>query len=441
MMMKNKLIGGLQMNEIIEKTVSKQGLNLHFIPTKKFKTLTFVAKLRAPLKRETISKRALLPFVLRQATQSYTNRTDLQLKLDDLYGAVLSIDGTKKGEEHIISFRMEIANERYLPGEDTFTKEALQLLEELMFKPYLENEHFSEKIFNREKSTLKQRIQAIRDNKIRYANMRLIDEMCGDEAYGIHVNGYEADLDSLTNEELYRYYKEIITTDQFDFYVVGDFNPDGMENEITAVINSQAKEKPIERVFSEYEKKMELNEVIEKEPIQQAKLHIGYRTNTVYSDKDYPALQVFNGIFGGYPSSKLFINVREKNSLAYYASSQLESHKGLLFVLSGIAPEDFEQARDIIREQMQEMKTGNFTDDEIEEIKEMLIHSFRETMDNNHGLVELFYQQQVADTKFSLEELFSRINAVTKEDVVQVAGKVEEDTLYLLTSEGGEQNE
>ena len=123
------------MNLIMEQTVFKNGLNLHFIPTKKFKTLTFVVKLRAPLEIETITKRALLPNVLRQATASYPNRTELQLKLDDLYGAVLSIDGGKKGENHIISFRMEIANERYVPSEDKIIEEAIRLLSELIFHP------------------------------------------------------------------------------------------------------------------------------------------------------------------------------------------------------------------------------------------------------------------------------------------------------------------
>jgi len=379
-----------------------------------------------------------LPAVLRQATVNYPNRTELQLKLDDLYGAVLSVDGGKKGESHVISFRMEIANERYLPGEDNITEAAIKLLEELMFKPHLENNLFSETIFNREKSTLKQRIQAIKDDKISYANTRLIDEMCEGEPYALHVNGYEADLETLTNDALYKYYKDMTTTDQLDFYVVGDFDPKIMEEKVTAIMKRQVIETTEKKSSLSTKEMTAPKEIIEKEPIQQAKLHIGYRTNTIYSDDDYPALQVFNGIFGGFPSSKLFINVREKNSLAYYATSRVESHKGLLFVLSGIAPEDFEKARDIIREQMVEMKAGNFTEEQLDEAKEMIIHSLRETMDNNHGLAELFYQQQISGTNLSLQEVLEKITAVTIEDVINVGQKIEEDTIYLLTAEGGE---
>lgn len=426
------------MNVITEQKVNKNGKILHFIPTKKYKTLTFVAKFSAPLSRETITKRALLPYVLRQATESYTNRTDLQLKLDDLYGAVLSIDAVKKGDNHIISFRLEIANERYLPAEDQITKEAIHLLKELIYQPYLENGIFSEKIFKREKATLRQRIQAVRDDKLRYANMRLIDEMCKDEVYALHVSGYEEDLNGLTNEQLFQYYQEMIVTNQLDIYVVGDFDPEKMNTEMKEIMVHESADSKPKPAALDIKNIAKVKEIIEKDVIQQAKLHLGYRTNVTFSDKAYPALQVFNGLFGGFPNSKLFINVREKNSLAYYATSQIESHKGLLLVLSGIAPEDFEKARDIIREQMAEMKAGNFTEEDLEETKEMIVHSLKETMDSNQGLVELFYQLQAAETDFSLQDLFTGIEKVTKEDVVEVAQKVEEDTLYLLTAEGGE---
>lgn len=429
------------MTVIAEKSVNINGYRFHFVPTKKFKTLTIAAKLRAPLTADTITKRALLPYILRQATKSYPTRRDLQLKLDDLYGAVLSIGGTKKGEQHIISFRMEIANERYLPEGEEFIAEAVQLFEELLFQPYQEEGLFSEKVFLREKETLKQKIQAIKDDKIKYANMRLIDEMCEDEAFSLHVSGYESELETLSNKQLIDYYKTMIDEDAIDMYVVGDFEPAEMEAKLGRIFTKTRNEKVANLTTLTGKNPVAVKEIIENEPIQQAKLHIGYRTNTVYSDTDYPALQVFNGIFGGFPSSKLFINVREKNSLAYYASSQVESQKGLLFVFSGIAPEDYEKARDIIREQMDEMKAGNFTDDEIAEAKKMIIHYLREAMDSNYGLVEIFHQQHLSGVSMNLQDLFDRINAVTKEDILNVAAKIQEDTLYLLTPKGGENDE
>src|SRR5699024_5653345 len=132
-------------------------------------------------------------------------------------------------------------------------------------------------------------------------------------------------------------------------------------------------------------------------------------------------LQVFNGLFGGFPNSKLFINVREKNSLAYYAASRIESHKGLLFVFSGIASENYEKAKDIIQEQMDAMKKGDFTEKELEETKDLLVNQLLETMDSSRGIVELFYQQVVGGKKLPPNELIDQIKQVTKEDIVRVA--------------------
>ncbi|WP_085992359.1 EF-P 5-aminopentanol modification-associated protein YfmF [Oceanobacillus senegalensis] len=425
------------MQEITEKRLDEQGMHIHFIQSKKYKTLNIIAKLRGHLDRETVTKRALLPYILKQGTKSYPTRKDLQLKLDDLYGAVLSVDGGKKGENHILTFRLELANPKYLPETSSITEEGIALFSEILLNPNVKDNSFDKQTFEREVETLKQKISSIKDNKMQYANMRLIDEMCKGEPYELHVHGYEDDLNSLTPEGLYEYYQQLLQEDQFDIYVLGDFNEEEMRNLITSNIKRNETSKQITVALDEPED-VQSNEIIETENVQQAKLHIGYRTNIRYKDKDYPALQVFNGIFGSFPSSKLFINVREKNSLAYYASSKMESHKGLLFVFSGIAPENFEKARDIIREQMTAMKNGDITEEQLNETKELIINQLLETMDHPQGIIELLYQQVIGGTEISPNELLTRIKEVKKEEVIAVAQKIQEDTVYLLTSEGGQ---
>ena len=144
-------------------------------------------------------------------------------------------------------------------------------------------------------------------------------------------------------------------------------------------------------------------------------------------------------MFGGFPSSKLFVNVREKNSLAYYAASRLESHKGLLIVFSGIEGENYEQARSIIELQMQALKDGDFTDVDLEETKELIISQLRETLDSTQGIIELLYQQVLGNKRLTPDEFINNISTVTKEDVVDVAQEVREHTIYLLKNESGEQ--
>ncbi len=285
--------------------------------------------------------------------------------------------------------------------------------------------------------TLKQKINAIIDDKMAYANMRLIDEMCVDEAYALHVHGYEEDLEEMTATNTYEYYQSMLQEDQLDIYIVGDFQEDMMVDKITAAIDKEINPQVIEKQEIRQESHPEVNVVIEEQDIQQAKLHFGYRTNCTFNDHGYPALQVFNGLFGGFPSSKLFINVREKNSLAYYAASRLESHKGLLLVFSGIAANDYEKARDIIELQMTAMKEGQFTEDELSETKDLIVNQLLETLDNPQGIVELLYQQVLGDKEISPDELINNIQKVTKEEVIEVARNIQEDTIYLLTSKEG----
>jgi len=428
------------MGTIQEKVQLENGLNLHFIQSDKYKTITLVAKLRAPLERETITKRALLPYILKQGTKSHPTRSELQLKLDDLYGAVLSCNGSKKGENHIITIRLEVANEKFIPQESSIINQAIRLFSEILFYPNTTDSGFAEVVFEREKSTLKQKINAVQDDKMSYANMRLIDEMCEGEAYQLHVHGYEEDLNKISNKDLYQYYKEMLEQDELDIYVLGDFDEETVKN---ALLNEMSRDhQHSHNYITNQEKTIEKpQEVVEKQNIQQAKLHIGYRTNVTYKDDDYYALQVFNGLFGAFPSSKLFINVREKNSLAYYASSRMESHKGLLFVFSGIAPADFEKARDIIRVQVSAMKDGDFTEEELNETKDLINNQLKETMDHPQGLIEMLYQQVIGNKKMTPTQLMEGIRGVRKEDVIQVATKLEEDTIYLLTNEGDGKNE
>ena len=265
-------------------------------------------------------------------------------RLDELYGASLYIEGAKKGNNHIISFRLEVANENYLPTETPILQQAISLFQEIIFSPRIENSRFIETVVEREKQTLENKIKAIFDNKLVYANNRLIEEMCNNERFQIHKDGYIEDLPKINGQNLFEYYQQLLKEDRMDLYVLGDFDIKNMENLLIDSFSRESEQPELTNTVNETPTITELKEVKETQPVQQAKLHIGYRTNCTYKDDDYFALQVFNGIFGGFPSSKLFVNVREKHSLAYYAASRIESHKGLLIVYSGIAPEDEKKA-------------------------------------------------------------------------------------------------
>ncbi|CDQ19681.1 Predicted Zn-dependent peptidase [Halobacillus karajensis] len=422
-----------------ETLLEKEGYRLHILPSKKYKTINIVAKFKAPLKREGITERALLPHVLQKATNNHPNVRSLQSAFENLYGTALSSDGSKKGENHVISFRMEVVNEAYLNDQEPILEEAFQLFHEVLFDPKMEGEGFDASIVAREKQTLEQKITSIKDDKMSYANMRLMDHMCEEEPYALHVHGYLDDFANITPEKLYSYYKDMIRKDMLDVYVIGDMDTNTIEKLTDKYFSRKESTNVDNDQLSVTKEVKQVNEVMEREEVNQGKLHLGYRTYTKFGDDDYYALQIFNGIFGGFPSSKLFMNVREKHSLAYYAASRFESHKGLLLVFSGVDPKDFDQAKSIILEQMDAMKQGDFTEKQVEETKEQVINQLQETMDNANGLIEVLYHQMLSGAEMPANELIENIRTVTKEQVVQMAKKIELDTIYFLTSnEGGE---
>ncbi|NUH86641.1 EF-P 5-aminopentanol modification-associated protein YfmF [Bacillus thuringiensis] len=412
------------------------GLRVHIIPTDKYKTNTFVFRFKAPLNEETVTERALLPYVLQSATEKLPSVIRLRQYLEELYGSSLAVDVSKKGEDHIISIYVDIANEVYLHDAPPLFEKALSMLSDIVLHPATEGNGFLSSIVESEKRALLQRIEATYDDKMRYANERLIEEMCKVEPYRLSANGKKESVMSITNESLYQYYQKVLAEDEMDLYIIGDIS----ENAVDLVSKYfSISTRPVrERNVLLHRRNNEEKEVVEKQELKQSKLHIGYRTFVTYKDEDYFALQLFNGLFGGFSHSKLFVNVREKNSLAYYAASRFESHKGLLFVMSGIEAKNYEKAVEIIKEQMLAMQNGEFSEEEIHQTKSVIQNQILEAIDTPRGFVEMLYHGIISDRTRPVEEWLTGIESVTKEEIVKVAKNIELDTIYFLQGTEGE---
>ncbi|MBO1582280.1 EF-P 5-aminopentanol modification-associated protein YfmF [Bacillus sp. XF8] len=412
------------------------GLRVHMIPTDKYKTNTFVFRFKAPLNEETVTERALLPYVLQSATEKLPSVIRLRQYLEELYGSSLAVDVSKKGEDHIISIYVDIANETYLQDAPPLFEKALSMLSDIVLHPATEGSGFLQSIVESEKRALVQRIEATYDDKMRYANERLIEEMCKVEPYRLSANGQKERVASITNETLYRYYQKVLAEDEMDLYIIGDIAEEaiGLVGKYFSIAPRTAKEKNVIL----HKRNNEEQEIVEKQELKQSKLNIGYRTYITYRDEDYFALQLFNGLFGGFSHSKLFVNVREKNSLAYYAASRFESHKGLLFVMSGIEAKNYEKAVEIIKEQMKAMQSGDFSEEEIHQTKSVIQNQILEAIDTPRGFVEMLYHGVIAERTRPVEEWLTGIERVTKEEIVKVANSIELDTIYFLHGTEGE---
>ncbi|AYF07799.1 MULTISPECIES: EF-P 5-aminopentanol modification-associated protein YfmF [Bacillus] len=412
------------------------GLRVHIIPTDKYKTNTFVFRLKAPLNEETVTERALLPYVLQSATEKLPSVIRLRQYLEELYGSSLAVDVSKKGEDHIISIYVDIANEVYLHDAPPLFEKALSMLSDIVLHPAIEGNGFLPSIVESEKRALLQRIEATYDDKMRYANERLIEEMCKVEPYRLSANGKKESVSSITSESLYQYYQKVLAEDEMDLYIIGDISENAVDlvNKYFSISARPARERNVLL----HKRNNEEKEVVEKQELKQSKLHIGYRTFITYKDEDYFALQLFNGLFGGFSHSKLFVNVREKNSLAYYAASRFESHKGLLFVMSGIEAKNYEKAVEIIKEQMLAMQNGDFSEEEMHQTKSVIQNQILEAIDTPRGFVEMLYHGIISERTRPVEEWLTGIESVTKEEIVKVAKNIELDTIYFLHGTEGE---
>ncbi len=412
------------------------GLRVHIIPTDKYKTNTFVFRFKAPLNEETVTERALLPYVLQSATEKLPSVIRLRQYLEELYGSSLAVDVSKKGEDHIISIYVDIANEVYLHDAPPLFEKVLSMLSDIVLHPATEGNGFLPSIVESEKRALLQRIEATYDDKMRYANERLIEEMCKVEPYRLSAHGKKEIVSSITNESLYQYYQKVLAEDEMDLYIIGDISENAVD--LVSKYFSISARPARERNVLLHKRNNEEKEVVEKQELKQSKLHIGYRTFITYKDEEYFALQLFNGLFGGFSHSKLFVNVREKNSLAYYAASRFESHKGLLFVMSGIEAKNYEKAVEIIKEQMLAMQNGDFSEEEMHQTKSVIQNQILEAIDTPRGFVEMLYHGIISDRTRPVEEWLTGIESVTKEEIVKVAKNIELDTIYFLQGTEGE---
>ncbi|WP_100404428.1 EF-P 5-aminopentanol modification-associated protein YfmF [Bacillus solitudinis] len=423
------------MKGMIEKNHHLPGMNVHTVKTDKYKTNTLVLMLKAPLSNETVANRALLPQVLQSSTAGFPSRKQFREKLDSMYGAMLTTDVQKKGEQHVITLRIDVANERFLSDSTPLFHQAIELLGEVLLNPHVEGKGFTTSAVENEKRALIQKIQSVYDDKMRYANVRITEEMCKDEPFRLTAFGTEQQVETLSSESLYDYYQTLLNTDRIDLYMIGAISEEDALQKVTEVfgkLSSRQASLGDGRPSSPSPEVRNENVVHEEQDVKQGKLHIGFRTYTTYADADYVAMQVCNGLFGGFSHSKLFINVREKESLAYYAASRYESHKGILVVMAGIEFSKYERAVTIIKEQLKTMQSGEFTEKEVEQTKAMLKNQILETVDVARGHVEISYHQVVSGYNRSLEQWIEEIDAVTKEDMIRVAKKIKLDTIYFL---------
>ncbi|HEY8363454.1 MAG TPA: pitrilysin family protein [Tissierellaceae bacterium] len=413
-----------------ERIQIKSGINLNLIKTDKFKSNLLSFYFLRPLTREEVTKNALLPLVLKRGTMELKTNLEIQKKLEENYGANLSVAINKRGEKHVLRFSVETINGEYINNKE-YIYDVFNLLKSIIFNPLLEEGYFKKSYVEQEKENLKRKIESRINDKRSYAIDRCIEEMCKNERFGIYPLGSIEDLPKIDEEILYKHYKKVIETSPIEIFFVGNYDDDMVlyMKEMANIERGEIIDIPREQIISRVKTK---NMVYEDLDVNQGKLVLGFRTGIPYEDRLYNGLLVGSDILGGGPNSKLFKTVREKESLAYYITSTVFKYKSILLVDGGIEFENFEKTIDIIKEQIEEIQQGNFSEDDIEISKESLKSSTRSIKDSIFLISEYFFSQILSNDKRTLDEVIADIDKVTKGEIVEAMSKLTIDTIYFM---------
>lgn len=419
---------------MFKKVELQEGVTLYIRKSEQFKTVNFSVKWKTALDEKKSAPRAVLANILEESNGRYRSQTEFRNALDELYGTVLYTDAGKRGETHIVSLSAECVNDEYLT-EDGVLEEVLSLIKTVIFDPNVVDGQFDETVVNREKRSVKERIRSLYDDKTRYAQKRMLELLRPDSAASAPSYGTEEDVDALTSADLFAAYESMLNEDEIDIYVVGDIDEDEMTEKIRTLLTFNSR-KVHERQTATQQtatQVMEVRHVREKQDMKQGKLHLGFTTPVTFRHPDYAKMQMTNGVFGGFAHSKLFINVREKESMAYYASSSYSSHYGLLYVMAGIDAELEEKAVKLISEQLTALQQGEITDLEMEQTKALLANGIKSAFDSARGQIEVFDQYKELDENFTADTIIAGWESVTKDDVKNMASEIKLEIVYLLS--------
>ena len=418
----------------ITTTELMEGVKLHKIDTKKYKTNLLAIYLTSKLDRKHVTENALMLAILRRGTNKLKTQEDINIKLEELYGADFNCGIDKLCNDSVFKFYMESLNDEFLYEKENVLEQSTQMLFDIVFSPLTENGMFNEEYFNSEKENLRQIIRSRKDNKGAYA--RCIEEMYKDEPYGLFTYGYEEDLDKIKNKELYNAYLEMLKNSKIDIFVSGNFS-EGNSN-VDEIIKKQINEKNVQPrnidVYVENEVKEPVAEKVVRETmdVSQGKLVIGLDV-TKLEPEDKAVASVYNAILGGGANSKLFQNVREKASLAYSAGSLYIKNKNSIVIRSGIEQKNYEKALEIIEKQIDDMKQGNFDETDMKNAKQLIVASFKSMEDEQDSTISYYFGKEMEQENADIATYISQIENVTKEQIVKVAQNVTINTIYFLS--------
>ena len=404
------------------------GVMLHLIKESKFKTVRLMVRFREEMSADTLGKRVLISNMLESTNAVYQTGKDFSRKLSEMYGASFTTGVAKKGKQHLLSLNMSIVNPK-LVDFDTLGA-AVDFLKIAIFQPDAANGQFNPEIFKREQRNLLHYLASMNDDRSYYASRQLANLFFEDENQALPSVGTSELIAKENPKAVFEYYQKMLTDNAIDIFVLGDVDEKRM---IERFSDFNFTDRAVSKEIFYQQSLTESSVVTDEKEVAQSILQFAYQMPIVYGDKNYLALQVMNGLLGGFAHSKLFTNVREKASLAYSISSTFDSFTGFLKIAAGIDVENYEEAKSLIFEQLEAIKSGDFTELEVEQTKTMLRNAYFVGQDSPSNTIELEYVKALIPYKFlPMSEFLKALESVSKADLINVAKSLNLQAEYFM---------
>ncbi len=418
------------MNSIDRRQIA-QGVNFSAISENRFKTMKISATVLVPLCEDTASAYALLTQVMTRSCEEYPDFTALSKKLSSLYGASLSGGARKLGESLALTFSVSGLDDRYALTQESISEELSRMLCSVIFKPLLCGEAFENEEVEQERRQLIELAESEINDKRVYANNRLIELMCEGEPYSLRRYGSVEAIKKVTAQELYKTWQTMLESARFEIFFIGESSAD-TARAVFAEEFAKIKRDVFLLSTNIVRSADNVRDFEDKMEVAQAKLLLGFRAGVGGTDEGVTAMRLMCAILGGSAHSKFFVNVREKQSLCYYCVSRYQRAKGIVTVESGVEFDNIEKTKEAVLAELDAIRKGNVTDDEIDFAKLSVANDFVSICDTVSGIGE-WYVSQLADARLlSVEEAIEDFNSVTKEQIIEAANKLTLDTVYVL---------
>ena len=417
--------------------LEQKNYHLHVIETNRFKTVFVRVNFKRKLKKEEIVFRNMLVNVLFESTQKYPTKRLMEIETEELYELGYRGSNYASGKYSVMSLDTIFLNPKYT--EEGMLEESLAFLGEVLFHPNVDQKGFLEEGYQISYHSLEDYLESLKENPDSYAHMRLLEEMEPDTVLSYRGCGYLEDLKKVTRKKLYQYYQKVLKEDMVDIFAIGDIKTKEIEKLIAKYFPFQERSYQVTSHFYQAKKRHE-QILFQKEgaDLKQSKLLMGCQIKKATDFELRYVLNVFNYILGGSPNSKLFQNVREKHSLCYSISSSSQPLVSILTIKAGINAWEYDRACALILEQLEDMKNGKFEETEIENAITTYKNSLKSYEDNPESMLSL-YAGMVYLNADTIEDRIKQIEKVDKESVMQLASKIQLDTIFFL--EGKEEYE